>query len=135
MIDFVNKQVEIAPTGGIDIEDVDTWPVYSFDEVIFEQATGQRDKNGKMSFAGDVADFSGNMTADNSFGLEPNGYFFDEDDRYAIFWNDKLLLWDLDIPDDPDDEFQWKYKMHVRDLFINGKFQIIGNIHDQEVEG
>ena len=79
--------------------------------------------------------FDGNMTADNSLGIEPNGYMYDEGSIHSVIWNNEMYGWDLNFKEDE----EWKYKRDTHGLFIgctddNEKIEgvsfceIIGNI-------
>ncbi len=55
-----------------------------------EGITELPDANGDMIVAGDTVSLDGNMTADNSLGLLPNGWFFDEEDIYEVYVDPRI---------------------------------------------
>ena len=111
--------------------------IYAGDKMIPIQFTGLLDKTGKEIYEGDIVTFNGNMTADNSFGIEPNGYIYDGTSIHSIIWNNKMCGWDLNFQEDD----EWKYKRDTRGLFIGltednkenegiSFCEIIGNIYE-----
>lgn len=97
----------------------------SVPNLILLQYTGLKDKNGKDIYEGDILSFAGNMTADDTFSFEPNGFIYDEDSIHQVVWNEKLALWELDF----DEKDPPKYKRDTRYLMTAGHCKIIGNIH------
>ena len=97
---------------------------YDWDNV--EDYTGLKDKNRKEIYEGDIVTFDGNMTTDDSMGIDPNGYIYDEESIHSVVWNNKLAAWELNF----DEDDPWKYKNHTRSLLVDGKCEVIGNIHE-----
>ena len=104
----------------------DYFPDPEDEDVILMQYTGLKDKHGKDIYEGDIVTFDGNMTTDDSMGIEPNGYIYDEESIHSVVWNDKLAAWELDF----DEGERRKYKNHTRSLLVDGKCEVIGNIHE-----
>ncbi len=95
----------------------------------YNEFTGICDMNGVEIYENDKIVIDRIMTADDSFGLEPNGFFFDNE-VFEVVWNSKLAGWDLnwDKVDLEDVECKWKYKRDARGLFITGQCKVFENL-------
>lgn len=87
--------------------------------------TGIKDKHGAMIREGDLVSLAGNMTADNSLGLLPNGWTFDETDVYEVYWDERINNWSLDLDTTPDSPYNIKYMNHAVGLLHSGDVEIV----------
>lgn len=83
--------------------------------------TSLMDKNGNTIFDGDYVSLAGNITADDSLGLLPNGWSFDEEDVYQVRYDESISDWSLDLGVAPDSPYNIKYMNHA-----------VGLLHDSE---
>ena len=82
--------------------------------------TGLNDKNGMEISEGDFVSLAGNMTSDNSMGLLPNGWVFEEDDIYEVYFDERIQNWSLRLNTNPDSEYNVKYMNHAVGLLHSG---------------
>lgn len=87
--------------------------------------TGLRDKNGVPIKAGDFVSLNGNMTADDSLGILPNGWIFNETDVYEVYFDERISNWSLKCDTEPDSPYNVKYLNHVVGLLHSGQTQIV----------
>ena len=87
--------------------------------------TGLFDKHGAAIMAGDRVSLDGNMTTDDSLGVLPNGWFFDETDVYEVYWDERISNWSLKIPVEPDSPYNRKYLDHAVSLLHSGDVEIV----------
>lgn len=86
------------------------------------------DKNGNEILSGDLVSLDGNMTADNSHGLFlPNGWIFDEEDIYEVYFDVRIFQWSLKLGVDPDTPYNAKYMNHAVSLLHSGDVAIVGH--------
>ena len=87
--------------------------------------TGLKDANGRYIMEGDLVSLDGNMTADNSMGLLPNGWTFDEDDVYEVYFDDRINNWSLNLGVEPDSDYNCKYMSHAVSLLHDASVVVV----------
>ena len=87
--------------------------------------TGLLDKNGVEIKPGDFVSLDGNMTADDSLGILPNGWIFDESDVYEVYLDERITTWSLKLPVEPDTPENIKYMNHAVSLLHDGRVEIV----------
>ena len=87
--------------------------------------TGLKDKLGKEIMAGDWVSLDGNMTADNSLGVLPNGWTFEGDDSYEVYMDERIGQWSLKLGVEPDSAYNVKYMNHAVGLLHGGNVEIV----------
>lgn len=87
--------------------------------------TGLLDRNGVEITEGDRVSLDGNMTADDSLGILPNGWTFDETDVYEVYFDDRIGTWSLKLGVDPDSPYNCKYMSHAVGLLHEGDVTIV----------
>lgn len=78
--------------------------------------TGLMDRNGVEISEGDFVCLDGNMTSDNSLGVLPNGWLFDEDDVFEVYHDQRIGTWSLKLGCEPDTAYNIKYMNHAVSL-------------------
>lgn len=86
---------------------------------------GLIDKHGNPIHDGDWVSLDGNMTADDSMGFLPNGWFFDETDVYQVYWDERIKNWALRLDCEPDSPENIKYMNHAVSLLHQGNAEIV----------
>lgn len=97
------------------------------------KSTGIVDRKGREIREGDWVSLDGNMTADDSLGLLPNGFFFDEDDVFQVWWDDRCKAWGLRLGVQPNEGADYiergtntKYVNHAYSLLNDGDVTVVG---------
>lgn len=84
--------------------------------------TGLMDRSGREIESGDMVSLDGNITADYSLGILPNGWTFDETDIYEVYLDPRINNWSLKLGVEPDTAYNQKYMNHA-----------VGLLHDAAV--
>lgn len=87
--------------------------------------TGYKDSNGGEICEGDWVSLDGNMTADDSMGVLPNGFEFTTSDVYEVFFDRRINDWSLQIPVELDSEYNVKYLNHAVSLLHSGMVKLV----------
>ena len=90
--------------------------------------TGLKDKNGNMIHEGQFVSLAGNITSDNSFGFLPNGWTFDEEDIYEVYFDKTIQKWSLKLGVEPDSPYNVKYMNHALSLLYNQSVEIVNKL-------
>ena len=93
-----------------------------------KKETGIKDKKGVIICDGDYVSLEGNITADDSSGNFPNGWVFDEEDVYKVYWDERINNWSLDLGIEPNSDYNCKYMSHAINLLHKGKVEIKNKI-------
>lgn len=83
------------------------------------------DREGTPIKNGDFVSLDGNMTADNSMGYLPNGWTFDEEDVYEVYFDEEINTWSLKTGVKPDTPYNVKYLNHAVGLLHSGDVTIV----------
>lgn len=86
--------------------------------------TGLLDVDGVEIQDGDFVSLSGNITADDSLGYLPNGWTFDDDDVYQVYFDERIQNWSLRLNVEPDSPLNIKYMNHAVSLLHDGSVRI-----------
>lgn len=78
--------------------------------------TGLFDSDGIEIKDGDFVSLAGNMTADDSVDILPNGWTFDETDIYQVYLDERIGKWSLMLGVEPDSPYNCKYMSHAVSL-------------------
>lgn len=87
--------------------------------------TGIMDRAGIEIVEGDMVSLDGNMTSDDSLGFLPNGWCFDEDDVYEVYFDDRIGTWSLKLDCEPDSAYNCKYMSHAVALLHDGAITVV----------
>lgn len=87
--------------------------------------TGLLDRNGREIKENDFVSLDGNMTADDSLGSLPNGWTFDENDVYQVYWDDRIDNWSLRLGVEPDTPYNIKYLNHAVSLLHDASVMVV----------
>jgi len=84
-----------------------------------------KDANGVEIKAGHWVSLDGNMTSDDSLGLLPNGWVFDESDVYEVYFDERINALSLKLRVEPDSDENIKYMNHAVSLLHGGDVKVV----------
>jgi catalase (peroxidase I) len=87
--------------------------------------TGLLDSVGVEISSGDLVSLAGNITAESSMGYLPNGWCFDEEDVFEVFFDETIQHWSLKLGVEPDTAYNVKYMNHAVSLLHDGSVKIV----------
>jgi hypothetical protein len=87
--------------------------------------TGLYDRDNTEIKAGDFVSLDGNMTTDDSMGSLPNGWTFEEDDVYEVYFDERIQNWSLKMDIELDTQYNIKYMNHAVSLLHDRSVKII----------
>ena len=90
--------------------------------------TGLLDRKGVEIKAGDMVSLDGNMTADNSLGSLPNGWSFEVEDVYEVYFDERIDDWSLKLGVEPNTAYNRKYMSHALSLLHDACVEIVKGI-------
>lgn len=82
------------------------------------------DKNGIEIKVGDWVSLAGNMTADDTMGALPNGWFFEAEDVYEVYFDERIGTLSLHLGVEPDSAYNAKYMNHALNILHGGMAEI-----------
>lgn len=85
-----------------------------------KKETGLSDRENKMIHEDDWVSLDKNMTADDSFSYLPNGWMFEEDDIYQVYYDERINNWSLRLGIEPDSPYHIKLMNHAVGLLHSG---------------
>ena len=95
--------------------------------------TGLKDKHGKEIQSGNFVSLAGNITADDSMGSLPNGWFFDEGDVFEVYFDERIKNWSLKLNCEPDSPLNIKYMNHALSLLHDERIEIVGGSEEKKL--
>jgi hypothetical protein len=90
-----------------------------------ENRTGLTDRHGVEICTGDFVSLAGNITADDSLGDMPNGWMFEEDDIYQVYFDERIQKYSLRLDVEPDSRYNVKYMNHAVSLLYGQATEIV----------
>ena len=87
--------------------------------------TGLCDADGQPIYDGGYISLDGQITNDDSMGLLPNGWVFTEEDVYQVRYDAIINNWVLDLPVNPDSDYNRKYLSHACCLLHNSNCLLV----------
>jgi len=85
------------------------------------------DREGRPIKDGDFVSLDGNITADDSMSDLPNGWTFEEEDIYQVYFEKEINTWSLKLGVEPDNAYNVKYLNHAVGLLHAGEVTIVEN--------
>lgn len=90
-----------------------------------KKETGIFDKNKVEIKSGEMVSLAGNITSDDSLGWLPNGWTFDEEDVYEVYFDERIDNWSLKLGVEPDNAYNIKYMNHAVGLLHSGDVVLV----------
>jgi hypothetical protein len=74
-----------------------------------------------------MVSLNGNITTDDSMGILPNGWTFESDDVYEVYFDERIGAWSLKLGVEPDTAYNCKYMSHAVSLLHDGFVEVVTN--------
>ena len=88
--------------------------------------TGFFDKHGTEIQSGDYVCLGHTMTTDDSISFLPNGWYFDAEDVYEVYYDQRVSNWSLKLGVEPDSDDDREYISHAVSIMHQGASEIVG---------